>query len=333
MEMPNYAENVNPLVDQPINVEAPKVEGGDLSVEQGIENPTENVDTAPADEVGDILLKKEADLSKAEEVKQSIISSMESQRERWRPVLRKPEKNEVQNSDKPERKESFISGALRRAKSMLGLEKDERGEAEIISQFEQDVKKYQRINFNYEAGAGVEGWTTHGKSILANGFFDCSALTFQKDDFVSVLHLSPNINRDPSEGGELVQDYDYTAHIASALRGILGEEATRKTSSGDKLSEKEIRVIQELIDSNQIRLTMLMGEHQHAPEILARISSGLDPALPTIKPEVYSVEGLGGESGYSVYIDPKSLYVIGGNNRIIKKGVNFPDQMYDYQKV
>jgi hypothetical protein len=333
MEMPSNDEEVKPPVDQHPVVEAPKTEEGDVSVEQGIESPIDIVNTAPSDKGEGAILKKENDLLRAEEIRQSIISTIDSRRERWRLIPRESRNEGVSVASKSAQPSGLFARAAKQIKSLIEGKKDQSGDESVVSQFERDVNKYHRINFNYQVGAGVEGWTTHEKSILANGFFDCSALTFQKDNFVSALHLSPNLIRDPFEGGELVQDYDYKSHIASALRGILSGGDTRKTSSGDKLSEKEIRILQELLDSNKIKVTMLMGEQQCAFDILTKISSGLDPVLPTIKPEVYSVEGFGGKAGYSVYVDPENLYVIGGNNKVIKKGANFPDQMYDYQKV
>jgi hypothetical protein len=201
----------------------------------------------------------------------------------------------------------------------------------LSEQLRADRGKYREVLFDYKIGSGVEGWEAANSGILAKGFRDCSGLVFQTKDAVSIIHISPNVIRDPSDGGDLIEDVDLYGHIRSALKMLLADGQTRSRTSGETvLSGEEVQKIQEMIDSGDLKSTMLAGEEKFVPSIIPIIADGPTIGLPSIKTSVHYVGDLAGAGGYAVYVNPENLYFIGANNKVLKAGVNLPPAMFEF---
>ncbi|MCX6717477.1 MAG: hypothetical protein NTU76_02275 [Candidatus Taylorbacteria bacterium] len=220
-------------------------------------------------------------------------------------------------------------------KSFSKVEREKRGDnLKVQEQFREDRAKLPEVEFDYKKGSGVEGRVSHNSAILAKGFYECSGLIMQTPDSVSIIHISPNVINDPESGGEIVRDSDYLGHIVSALKKLTNKTiGAEKTIGGEGLSVEEIRHLQKMIDSGELKTTMLLGEEDFVPTIPMQLASGQNLSLPTIKPDAYYVGGLGGGGGYAIYASPKELYFIGADDTVMKKGVNFPPEMFEYKEV
>lgn len=252
-------------------------------------------------------------------------------RKKWR-AIRKP-----RNEYRQEREITTDSPFDRVGAWIKSFSKEEKNKKsnnlKVQEQFKVDRREYSEVEFDYRKGSGVEGWTSHEKGILAKGFYECSGLVIQTPDSVSIIHISPNIINDTSSGGEIVKDYDYLGHIRSALKEIIEKTVDAKKTGGDKeLSKEEIQHLQKMIDSGELKTTMLLGEDNIAPIIPIELASGRNLDMPIIKTQAYYVGGLGGGGGHAIYANPKELYFIGADDTVMKKGSNFPPEMFSYEE-
>jgi len=198
--------------------------------------------------------------------------------------------------------------------------------------FTNDNKKYQRISFNYNPGDGVLGMTGNHIGILANNFRNCSSLIFQGEKNISVIHISPEVLNHYSDFN--FKDSNIYGHISSALREIINNNLSSKKTIGDsELSQNEIQELQKLFDSGLIRASMIHGEIKASLELPITLATSANiKKLPFFKTDDYYVgdKSLGTE--FSVYANPENIYVVGENNRIMKKGVNFPPTIIDFKE-
>jgi hypothetical protein len=197
-----------------------------------------------------------------------------------------------------------------------------------------DIKKYGNRTFDYTPGDGVIGVTGKGVGVLAKGFRNCSALVFQKGDGVSVLHISPESLNHHSDYS--LKDTNVYSHISSALNEILEnqKEKSSKETKGDLiLGENEINELQKLFDAGEIKATMIHGEGKISLELPLNFATRADALkLPYFKTDSHYVGGQKLGTGFSVYANPESIYVIGENNNVIKSGVNLPPTMIDFKE-
>lgn len=198
-----------------------------------------------------------------------------------------------------------------------------------------DREMFHEISFDYPYGSAIKGQVGNHVGILAKGFHDCSGLVFQGRDHVAILHISPNTIRDASEGGNIVETSDIYGHIGSALKGMLdidfGQHA--ETQNGIKLSKEEIEKLQSSINSGEIKVTMLSGEDNLVPSVAVNLAERANlNGLPFMKVDVHYVGNLGDGAGFAIHASPDSLYFIGSNNLLLKKGENLPPTMFDYEK-
>lgn len=198
--------------------------------------------------------------------------------------------------------------------------------------FANDNKKYQRISFNYNPGDGVLGMTGNHIGILANNFRNCSSLIFQGEKNISVIHISPEVLNHYSDFN--LKDSNIYGHISSALREIINNNLSSKKTIGDsELNQNEIQELQKLFDSGLIRASMIHGEIKASLELPITLATSANiKKLPFFKTDDYYVgdKSLGTE--FSVYANPENIYVVGENNRIMKKGVDFPETMIDFKE-
>lgn len=209
---------------------------------------------------------------------------------------------------------------------------------ELWTEFKDDRSKYPESNLEYKPGTGLQGITVSKRAILATGFKECSGLVFQTSDEVAVVHISPNVFRDISMGdvGEDVRDYNVWGHIRFALKEMLskGQNEHPKATKNTDLSKDEIAELQKMINSGDLKLTMLSGEHDVVPYNIALMSGELAKLnkLPYMKTEIHYVGAMGGVGGYAIYASPEGMYYIGSNGKIMKQGVNLPPTMYEYKE-
>lgn len=208
---------------------------------------------------------------------------------------------------------------------------------ELQKEFKEDRTKYPENGFDYKKGIGVEGMAGNKVGILAKGFGECSGLVFQTPDKVAVVHISPNVFRDAFEGGEIVRDKDVRGHIRSALKKLLSKEqkeTAEKTINNTDLSKEEIAELQKMIDSGDLKSTMLSGEDSLVPhEIVTELGKlAKFNNLPFVKTEIHYVGAVGGGGGYAIYANPEDMYYLGSNGKVMKKGKNLPLVMYEYKE-
>ena len=220
---------------------------------------------------------------------------------------------------------------------LKSFSKEERKKRENIKKnvidLNQDRNKFPEVEFNYTPGAGIEGRVCKESGLLATGFYECSALIFQTLDSVSIIHISPSTIRDETEGGEIVKDNDIDGHIKSALKQLISDSANTEITQGRvELSKDEIKKLQKMIDSGELKATMLAGEDNFVPSISTGLANtGEYRGLPRINTDTHYVGSLSGEGGYAVYATPKDIYFISSDNNVLKKGVDFPPTMFDYE--
>lgn len=201
------------------------------------------------------------------------------------------------------------------------------------------------IAFNYEKGSGIDGRVAIGGEdeegkeglgfgIMAIGFRDCTSLVIQSGVGVSMLHISPNTIRTPDEGGTEVKDQDIYGHMADGLRKLLqNKRGPEKTTGGVILTPEEIQQLQNMIDSGEIKITMLAGEENFVPSVAVELAERANAhALPFVNIPVHYVGNLGGGGGYRIYATTDEIYCIGSNNLVMKKGKNLPPEMFEYKK-
>ena len=283
--------------------------------------------------------RKKTEMSEKKEIEAirksiGISENKDNKKNGWRAILR-PRENW-----REERKIDTDHPLDRLKRLVKSFSKSEREKNKInennIASLKRDRNKFPEYEMDYKHGTGVEGMVGGKVGILAKGFFECSSLVFQTPDRVSVLHISPNTIIDTSGGGEIVQNRDIYGHIRSALKGLIAEHDTvEKTAGGNiNLSQEEIKKLQKMIDSGELQTTMLAGEDKVVPVVPMELASGAsNNNLPSIKTESHYFGGTGGEGGYAVYATPENIYFIGSNNRIMKKGVDFPSTMFDYKEI
>lgn len=198
--------------------------------------------------------------------------------------------------------------------------------------FLNDNKKYKKISFDYNPGDGVLGRTGNYVGIIANNFRNCSSLVFQGKNGISVIHISPEALNHYSDFN--LKDSNVYGHISSALREIINNNLSDKKTVGDsELNQNEIQELQKLFDSGEIKATMIHGEDKVSLELpLNFATTANSKKLPFFKTESYYVGGKSLGSEFSVYANPENIYVIGENNRIMKKGVDFPQTMIDFKE-
>jgi hypothetical protein len=198
--------------------------------------------------------------------------------------------------------------------------------------FINDNKKYQKISFNYKPGDGVLGMVGNNVGILANNFRDCSSLVFQGRRGVSIIHISPEALNQYSDFN--LRDSNIYGHISSALKEIINNNLSNKKTMGDfELNPDEIQELQKLFDSGDIKATMIHSENKLSLELPINLATmGNSKKLPFFKTESYYVGGKSLGTEFSVYVNPENIYVIGENNRIMKKGVDFPKTIIDFKE-
>ena len=211
----------------------------------------------------------------------------------------------------------------------------------LLKELQDDRAKYPETKFVYTKGHGVEGRVSKKNGILATGFYECSGLVFQTSDTVAVVHISPNALKDPSEGGERVKDRDVWGNVRSVMKGLVREEGATEDGDNTDLSDSEMTKLQEMADSGELRATLLAGEDNLVPHEVATVLGyhAKFRNLPYIKTDVHYVgESTGNDVGYSgsvkgnsIYANPESLYFIGSNGQVLKKGTNLPPLMYEYK--
>ncbi len=277
---------------------------------------------------------EDRDRDKLLEIRQSL--GLEAQeRKGWNVVL-KPEK-EWKKNEQETKTESLFDRLTIWSRSFSATERLARKDnEELIRELDKERLRLPQRSFDYKRGAGVEGMVGKDVGILAKGFFDCSGLVFQTKKGVAVVHISPNVFKDPSEGGESVEDRDVWGHTRSALKELLdreGESHTNRTIKAN-LNEAEIAELQEMIDSGDLRSTMLSGEGNIVPNEIAHSLGTLARSrnLPFMKTDIHCLDGIRlGEKGYAIYATPDSIYCVGSNGSILKNGKNFPPTMYEYK--
>jgi len=280
-----------------------------------------------------------SDSNRVEEVRKSLgISSEETkEKEEGKKERRGWRVNLKPRAEWRKEKELETDHPLDRLKRLVkSFSKEEREKAEInkknVESLNQDRSKYPEAGFTYKQGTGVEGMVGGEVGILAKGFFECSGLVIQTPDSVSVIHISPNTMNSPESGGEIVSDADYSGHIRSAFKKIVNNspDNVEKTEGGTKLTEEELSKLQDMIDAGELKSTMLIGEDKFTPIVPMNLADqGLN--LPYIKTDAYYVGATGGDQGYAIYATPEDVYFIGSNNEVMKKGVNFPPEMFEYK--
>jgi hypothetical protein len=318
-----------------MNFEQPQIVGQECKIDQA---------EAQKPQVESLEVKKDAlvpdvdnpDIAKIEEIRKSLGISPEGKvekikRKSWRAVLKPREeyrKERETTTDSPF--DRF--GAWIKSFSKEDREK-RRDNLKVQEQFKKDREALPEVGFDYKKGSGVEGYISHKGAILAKGFYECSGLVMQTPDSVSVIHISPNAINEPESGGEIVRDRDYLGHITSALKGLINKDSnTERTGRDKRLSAEEIRQLQKMIDDGELKTTILAGEDSFVPVVSTELSSGRNLFLPVIKPETYYVGGLGGGGGYAIYASAKELYFIGADDTVMKNGVNFPPEMFEYKE-
>lgn len=112
------------------------------------------------------------------------------------------------------------------------------------------------------------------------------------------------------------------------------EKFARKTENNTDLSKEEIAKLQKMIDSGDLKSTMLSGEDNLVPHEIAHHlgESAKFENLPFMKTDIHYVGAMGGESGYAIYANPEDMYYIGSNGKVMKKGENLPPVMYEYKE-
>jgi len=109
--------------------------------------------------------------------------------------------------------------------------------------------------------------------------------------------------------------------------------SNKKTASESELSQNEIQELQKLFDSGLIKTSMIHGEAKVSLELPLTFATRANlEKLPFFKTDDYYVGGKSLGTEFSVYANPESIYVIGKNNKIMKKGVDFPPIMIDFKE-
>lgn len=322
------------------------------------EKGEEKVENFPKITDEDIEKRKENDKQKINEILTSIGDDgekKESNQVKWKTV-RKPE-SEWKIIEK-----DYVNNPIDKIKRFISsLGNDERIKNKLLKesqeQFLDDYKKHKPKFFNYFPGDGVVG-RVGGKDvgIMAEGFKDCSALVLQTNDKVVIIHLSPITMNSSHQYGEVlnVRQSDYISHIKGALKQLIENNkqtplnllnytdemlkklATRelfeKTTGINKLDDQEMNKMQKMIDDGLIRSTLIAGEDQFVPNIVNELASNnKSHGLPSIRTEAHYVRDLNKIGGdYSVYATTENIYIKGQENKILKKGVNFPPTMFDF---
>lgn len=281
------------------------------------------------------------DRNKLAEVRKSL-SSEPRPRRGWM-IARRPRKEWQQKQESRDYSDSPIDQMTIWLKSFSKTAKETKRINNILSkELQEDRAKYPEEKFDYTKGRGVEGRVGRNKGVLATGFYECSGLVLQTPDGVAVVHISPNAFKDPSEGGELVQDRDVWGNVRSVMKGLAsGDSTTEATENNTDLSESEITKLQEMADSGKLRATLLAGEDNIVPH---EVATGLgyqakSNNLPFIKTDIHYVgEATGNDVGYSgnekgnsIYANPENVYFIGSNGQVLKKDENLPPLMYEYR--
>lgn len=284
--------------------------------------------------VADQKKSEESDQQRLMEVRESL--GLETEKSNGWEVIRRP--IEQWKQEQQITTDSPIEKFRDWLKSFSKSERESRRSNEKLqNDFRNDRAKYPETGFDYKKGIGVEGMVGNKVGILAKGFGECSGLVFQTPDKVAVVHISPNVFKDVFEGGERVQDKDVWGHIKSALKELLIEEekaTARKTDNNTDLSEEQIAKLQKMVNSGDLKSTMLSGEDILVPHGIVTELGKLAKfrGLPFMKPEIHYVGAMGGGDGYAIYANPEDMYFIGSNNKVMKKGDNLPPTMYEYQE-
>ncbi len=278
--------------------------------------------------------EKETDQQKITKIRDALITKPESKG--WR-VKRGSEKEWKQTSETTtespfDRFNVWLKSFSKEKRQEKKLQKILQGELET------NRRKYLReSHFLYVPGTGVEGRIGSEVGILAKGFGECSGLVFQSRDKVAVIHISPNVFRDPTNGGEIVEDTDIWGHISSALKNFIDSEKEsdiRKTENKVELTKDEIARLQKIIDSGTFKSIMFSGEDNYVPhEIANNLGAHANlVGLPFIKTDIHYVGASGIGGGYAVYANPENIYCVGANGKILKDGTNLPETMYSYEE-
>jgi hypothetical protein len=250
----------------------------------------------------------------------------------WRVTL-KPEnewkqETEIVTEEPIDRLKHWIKSFLPSERQKVKISK------ENFAQFDAERSSLYSKFFIYRKGQGVEGRTGSSEvGIMAEGFGECSGLIFQTPDKVSIVHISPNTIRGTFSGGEIVRDQDIDGHISSALRNLIDEEKEfLLTTSGTKLTPEEVNKLQGMINAGSLKSTLISGEDTYvAPTIVPMIGErAREHNLPNIKIESHYVGNSVG-SGYKIWASTDSVYVFGANDVVMKKGVNLPPTMFNFE--
>lgn len=302
-----------------------------ITPEQSLNKVTEEQDQEPKKSLEEIVVEqKTKDQEKIKEVRDSL--ERQTKRDRWQ-AIRKPKDEWYEEKEITTDNPFDLIGKWFKSFNKIEREKKKENE-ECQKEFSVNRRKHPEVDFDYKKGSGVEGRVVKNQAILAKGFHECSGLVFQTKDSVSVVHISPNVIRGTFAGGEIVHDKNIDGHIKSALKELLGQDRDIKaTNKETQLTPQEIEILQKMADSGQLRSTMLSGEDQYVPDTIA-IDLGQNArfhGLPSIKTDIHYI-GNQCEGEYAIHASPENLYFIGVNNKVLKKGKNFPPTMYEFKE-
>lgn len=205
------------------------------------------------------------------------------------------------------------------AKEELGMDNVD---IEATEQFNRSRRNFPQILSTYKIETGIAGMVGGTIGILNKISYDCSTLVIQTKTGVSVINIPPNSTDLFNDSFGIGTKIDLFDHVRSALKGLVIHSSNLQKTGGDlKLTAEEIKKLQGMSNAGLLKITMITGKDQTTSSraLYELTTRARMHGLPAINPNVRDVGGLtSGDTGYSVYANPDSLYVLDSNNNVLK---------------